>query len=165
MNYSTFPHNYDDISELYQKYWKEDGDGEAVFSWNDLSKGGRSYSFYDNKIFEFYPGDKAKLRVWGRMLPALDILKPGADGKKLYALMEKDFPLGDIEPLIRAIRDEKKRIFRSIIIEDFACCNDFVACSDAQQCIHPDDPFYNGCYYRVNLEAGRIFYGKNANNK
>ena len=48
-------------------------------------------------------------------------------------------------------------------LEEFGCCNDFVACSDNKRCLHDDDPYYRGCLYRKNLESGRIFYGKNRN--
>lgn len=44
-----------------------------------------------------------------------------------------------------------------------ACCNDFVRCSDALECLHKYDENYAGCWYRKNLEKGRIFYGKNKN--
>ena len=45
----------------------------------------------------------------------------------------------------------------------FGCCNDFILCSDAGHCLKAKDPDYNGCQYRKNLEAGRIFYGINRN--
>ncbi len=45
----------------------------------------------------------------------------------------------------------------------FGCCNDFIICSDALKCHKKADPFYRGCLYRKNLEAGRVFYGKNRN--
>ena len=45
----------------------------------------------------------------------------------------------------------------------FGCCNSYVQCSDARQCLHQDDREYWGCCYKRNLEAGRIFYGKNKN--
>ena len=45
----------------------------------------------------------------------------------------------------------------------FGCCNDFIRCSDALKCLKAKDPDYIGCQYRKNLEAGRIFYGKNRN--
>lgn len=45
----------------------------------------------------------------------------------------------------------------------FGCCNDFIRCSDALKCLKVDNPDYRGCSYRKNLEAGRIFYGKNRN--
>lgn len=48
-------------------------------------------------------------------------------------------------------------------LEEFGCCNSFVACSDALRCLYDDEPYYRGCMYRKNLEAGRIFYGKNKN--
>ncbi len=46
----------------------------------------------------------------------------------------------------------------------FGCCDLCVKCSDAKKCVHPDYFHSLGCYYRRNLEAGRIFYGKNKNN-
>lgn len=48
-------------------------------------------------------------------------------------------------------------------LEEFGCCNSFVACSDALRCLYDNDPYYRGCMYRKNLEAGRVFYGKNKN--
>ena len=61
------------------------------------------------------------------------------------------------------IKLKKKELFRSLGDTSFACCSDFVRCSDARECLHQTDIFYNHCYYRENLEAGRIFYGKNKN--
>lgn len=43
------------------------------------------------------------------------------------------------------------------------CCSRYNACSDAKKCIHPDLFYARICSYRKNLEAGRIFYGKNCN--
>ena len=34
--------------------------------------------------------------------------------------------------------------------------------ADAGHCLHLDDEEYWGCCYRKNLEAGCIFYGRNA---
>lgn len=45
----------------------------------------------------------------------------------------------------------------------FGCCSQFIRCSDERQCLHENKLYSTGCYYRHNLEAGRIFYGKNRN--
>ena len=45
----------------------------------------------------------------------------------------------------------------------FACCAYYTQCSDQRSCLLAHDPEYRGCLYRKNLEAGRIFYGKNRN--
>ena len=45
--------------------------------------------------------------------------------------------------------------------EMFGCCASYRACSDAKKCLC-DDSFSVHCAYRINLEAGRIFYGKNS---
>lgn len=47
--------------------------------------------------------------------------------------------------------------------DSFGCCSSYRACSDAGQCVISDRDYSVNCLYRKNLEAGRIFYGKNAN--
>lgn len=49
-------------------------------------------------------------------------------------------------------------------VTKFGCCNAFSKCSDEKRCLLSDDlDYYAGCYYRENLESGRIFYGINRN--
>lgn len=43
----------------------------------------------------------------------------------------------------------------------FGCCDCFIKCSDVKKCIHENKLFSRACMYRRNLEAGKIFYGKN----
>ena len=45
----------------------------------------------------------------------------------------------------------------------FGCCSKFIECSDARECVHENKIYSMGCMYRKNLDAGRIFYGKNKN--
>lgn len=45
----------------------------------------------------------------------------------------------------------------------FGCCSKYVDCSDMRKCVHHNNLYAKGCAYRKNLEAGRIFYGKNIN--
>lgn len=45
----------------------------------------------------------------------------------------------------------------------FGCCSQFMKCSDAKKCVHENKLYSKGCQYRKNLDAGRIFYGKNRN--
>lgn len=45
--------------------------------------------------------------------------------------------------------------------EYFGCCGKYNECSDAKKCLHDDQLYSKACYYRKNLEAGNIFYGKN----
>jgi hypothetical protein len=47
--------------------------------------------------------------------------------------------------------------------EGFACCHLYEECSNARRCIQPSNLFSLACYYRRNLEQGKIFYGKNRN--
>lgn len=45
----------------------------------------------------------------------------------------------------------------------FGCCSQFIKCSDKGKCVHTNKLYSKGCKYRSNLDAGRIFYGKNKN--
>ena len=47
--------------------------------------------------------------------------------------------------------------------DGFDCCSRYEQCSDAKQCIHPDQTFAGGCRYRQRLRKGIIYYGKNRN--
>lgn len=47
--------------------------------------------------------------------------------------------------------------------ERFGCCHLYIKCSDEKHCLANDRFHAKGCFYRENLENGRIFYGKNAN--
>lgn len=48
-------------------------------------------------------------------------------------------------------------------VDYFGCCHRFTECSDNKCCTHPDKLQAKGCYYKKNLENGKIFYGKNKN--
>ncbi len=43
------------------------------------------------------------------------------------------------------------------------CCGKFRECSDAKRCLKTDKFYARVCHYHKNLEAGKIFYGKNRN--
>jgi len=47
--------------------------------------------------------------------------------------------------------------------ESFGCCHRYEACSDERKCLHPNVMTAQACTYKRNLDAGRIFYGKNKN--
>lgn len=46
-------------------------------------------------------------------------------------------------------------------VDNYGCCSRYVECSDALKCINPDKKLARGCQYKNNLEAGKIFFGKN----
>jgi len=47
--------------------------------------------------------------------------------------------------------------------DNIGCCHSYYDCSVEKKCISPIFEIYLKCEYRKNLEAGRIFYSKNAN--
>lgn len=144
----AFPKSHDDIVKLHTEYIAEGETDSDAFTWSDI-KNGRSYYFYGKKVFELTTtsSGKAKLSIQ-------------QDNEKPITLTA-DSP--DLLDHIKVLKEKKKEIFRNLITDTFGCCNDFERCSDALQCLHPEKRFYNGCMYRRNLEAGKVFYGKNRN--
>lgn len=43
------------------------------------------------------------------------------------------------------------------------CCGRFNYCSDFKKCVHENTFYARACYYRKNLDSGKIFYGENRN--
>ena len=146
-----FPLTYEDIDQLFKQYIYEGETDADVFTFSEL-KNGRSYFFYGQKVFEFVQGDNEHVR-----------LKIMGDDKKTIVMKPSNTTSEELEGQLQTLKAKKHVIFRNLISDTFGCCNDFERCSDAKECIHKKDRFYNGCMYRTNLEAGRIFYGKNKN--
>ena len=69
-----------------------------------------------------------------------------------------DFNLGAFLDVVKVVCDDKRS---NVTVERFGCCSSYVECSDVKCCLHEENFEYLGCYYRENLEVGRIFYGVN----
>lgn len=78
----------------------------------------------------------------------------------LYIYIDID-KLDDIYLLKSEIIDIHKYLFLNEAVETFGCCSKYVECSDNKKCLCTDLIFRLGCQYKKNLEAGKIFYGKN----
>lgn len=157
------PSTLEEVCLFWQNYiWDNDSDEDA-FTWEKTSSG-YSFSFYGRKVLELQ--NKAKgttLAVRGRLkavlIPSFSFDKKNKNN--FYPLPQLNQQ--QMSRLVQLLIEEKEAAFRDSATESFACCNDFIRCSDAKACIHPKDRFYINCAYRQNLEQGRIFYGKNAN--
>ena len=44
-------------------------------------------------------------------------------------------------------------------MDTFGCCSHYVQCSEKGNCLFMGNEDYQGCYYRKNLDSGKIFYG------
>lgn len=88
-----------------------------------------------------------------------------ADAKDGF--VKYDIPLNNPEALEYYIKlvyvGIDKYIVENYSAESFGCCSRYIECSDEKKCIHPDQLHAQGCMYKKNLDAGRIFYGKNKN--
>ena len=157
-----FPRTFDDIQRIWKQYIYEGETDVDAFTQSPV-KDGYSYSFYGVKAFELdvYDNDKVKLKlpddIMLELFPTRKNLKEG----QFYAV--SNLSASEMIQLIALLKKRKRITFRNTVTETFACCNSFLQCSDAKECLHAKDRNYNGCYYRKNLEAGRIFYGKNRN--
>lgn len=115
-------------------------------------KGGASvYMFGQRKVLLHQRKDHVKVSVYVDQDTPLDF--KAATSNILRA--DPEFTQSILAAYHRAKENET--------LETFGCCNSFVACSDALRCLYDNDPYYRGCMYRKNLEAGRVFYGKNKN--
>lgn len=47
--------------------------------------------------------------------------------------------------------------------DKFGCCSKYIECSNAKRCLHENLFYAKACFYRKNLESGKIFYGENKN--
>ena len=144
-NSVQFPESYSELFSLYEKYIYENEKDLDVFTWSEI-KNGRSYCFYGKKVMEFIPSETQKTR--------LKILLPNGEQIVLDSSTTSETLLSWLDKL----KEAKRIIFRNLITDEFGCCNSFRICSDKGECIHQDERFYNGCYYRKNLEMGRNFY-------
>ena len=156
----TPPETFDDISALGDSIYEGEKDKDW-FTDNDIT-GGKSYSFYGTKVFEFLPRKTQKsatrLNVCKEVYADMGLGEASAQFTTVQIESEED-----MERLRAALRKRKQVIFRNLISETFGCCNDFMRCSEAEACIHKEDRFFNGCMYRSNLEQGKIFYGPKRN--
>lgn len=144
-NEVTFPQSYSELFSLYEKYIYENETDLDVFTWSEL-KNGRSYSIYGKKVLNFIPSDAGKAK--------LKITLPDEEAVTLDSTTPSEVLISWLDK----VKAAKKVIFRNLVTEEFGCCNDFKVCSARDECIHQKDRFYNGCYYRKNLESGRNFY-------
>lgn len=93
-------------------------------------------------------------------LPETATVKKSKDNVFKHVLFEKDDP--SIFPYIAQNISFCLKNYRSKE-KTFGCCSQFIKCSDAKRCLHANKLYSTACQYRHNLEAGRIFYGKNKN--
>ena len=112
----VFPTSHDDILKLHAQYLSEGETDPDAFTWSEI-KDGRSYFFYGKKVFEHITDSsgKAKLRIQQE------------NGKPV--ILTSDSP--DLLHYLNVLKQTKKNIFRNLITDTFACCNDFNRCSNA----------------------------------
>lgn len=84
------------------------------------------------------------------------------DDKKSDYTKIKIFPSESIEKYAFMLQSVLQGIIDRIP-KEYDCCSQYLACSDAQGCIHPDKKFALKCGYRKVLKSGKIFFGKNRN--
>ena len=154
-NKIAFPMTHDDVLKLHEQYIYEGEKDKDAFEWKEI-KDGYSYSFYGVKVMEFTTTSSGTVRFRIKR----EYLNDNADEEEKKKFVAID-PNGDILYYMELLKKAKRVIFRNTITGTFACCNDFERCSDAGKCLKTENRMYNGCLYRKNLEAGRIFYGKN----
>lgn len=156
-NGPSFPLTHEGILALFHQYIDEGEKDSDVFTWEE-TKQGKSYFIYGKKVFEHRPGDIKKARI-----VIFEEIESEKEGETIVELKPRSkspemMPPDVLLQWLEDLKQKKRAIFRGLITEKFACCNDYMKCSRAGMCIHQNDRFYNGCTYRTNLEAGRNFF-------
>lgn len=102
-----------------------------------------------------------RLEMAKRFLEFIKI-KDKAEFKKadpLWAIIP--FTESTVDQVLENAKTIFEECYKEGAVEIFGCCSRYMECSDRKKCIHPDIKEAQGCMYKVNLENGRIFYGKN----
>lgn len=155
----AFPLTHEDVLTLHKQYIDEGEKDEDAFTWKPITNG-YSYYFYGKKVMEHTVTSSGKVIFRIKKEFGNEDESGGEDDKVKF---ERILPDANLAYHMERLKKAKQYIFRNTITDTFACCNDFERCSDALKCLKPEDRKYNGCLYRKNLEAGRVFYGKNKN--
>lgn len=71
--------------------------------------------------------------------------------------------LDEIKELKYELGEIYKYLYTIEPADNFGCCSRYIECSDALKCINPNRRLAKGCQYKINLENGKVFYGKNKN--
>ena len=67
-------------------------------------------------------------------------------------IMDPESQIGFFERALEYLIKTKKPVNR------FGCCSQYQKCSQAGKCLHENQYYSKGCYYRENLENGKAFY-------
>lgn len=155
----SLPSTHEEALSFWADHLREDSADADAFTFTDV-KNGHSYYFYGTMVFQVVQtAHGGAFALSGKVFRSLSFASQSRKQITDTTLHRLDGLTADqISEVVSALLDFKHSVFRSLITETFACCNDFRRCSAARQCLHPEDRFYNGCYYRKNLEAGKIFF-------
>lgn len=80
-----------------------------------------------------------------------------SDPQNIHVYFERD--ANDLIEYIKMHTEYRIKTYTSKT-SAFGCCSKFNACSDAKKCIHENRLYSMACSYRANLEAGKIYYGR-----
>lgn len=152
------PHTADYISQkTYDKYMSIYLFKQKALQYT-INKTGRHIEFSEKILLddEMLRDDIEKL-----VAASCKEYKFRGSGEATWRIYIDDF--SDIEKCTHLIEAISNALLARATAFRFGCCSSFIECSDLKKCLHQGNPEYIGCYYKENLEAGRIFYGKNKN--
>lgn len=129
-----------------------------------ILKGEKAISviFLDNKLMMkfIFLKDKCRLLIGANYK---DIIYEGLDAYTMPSY--SGFICIDAEDisLLKSLDNFYKKFYEDCSSKDIGCCSHYEECSDAGHCVNTDIETVISCAYRQNLNAGKIFYGKNKN--
>lgn len=143
---SALPMNHETVLGIWEKA-KDPWDSEPEnFTWKEV-RDGVSYFIYGRKMMALTSANVLKIpgSVYGELY--------GVTVKNPAAFMAvKSLDEVSAGKLAEILQKRKRQIFRKLVGEVFACCNDLPECTEKGCCSHPGERMYNGCVYRERME-------------
>ncbi len=161
-NSSQVKSEYLDITnQLREKYNMTGQDGEILVNCKELKNGDISYTVFKNLALKvIFKNNTIRLMLKSSLASSqkVDIgLKSFCDVNGDSDLKSIDFqPDEDIISYILSFLDIAIQDYDAP--KEFGCCSRYKECSEKKECINPNKIRAKQCYYRDNLENGKVFY-------
>lgn len=126
--------------------------------------GSRTVHFFGSAVVRIVELKKGvRLELADRYFRSLRVSELDSYGKAKDGWAKIDLTEDVAELILGDLWRVHERCYSEQSVDNFGCCSRYVQCSGERKCVHPDRDFARGCAYKVHLDGGRVFYGKNRN--
>ena len=151
------------VEYCFQEIERVLSEADKDISCINLKKNANDYSilFFKTLVLKFVDGKKKYLLIKKGYEEFIPGIYKYEEVKAVTGFVRVEYDLIiDFEKLTQLLKNLYED---SKPAQTFGCCHNFIKCSDALICVHPDPIIAVECMYKTNLEKGKVFYGKNRN--